>query len=238
MMITDMQQEEDQLSETKANHLLALLCIVAAFASPMLVFSSDSNLMGLVSVMAFVPFVTCHIYKFVGLGWTYLAAGPFLAFIQWGHFSLLAGKAKAWLQASKALPHLVIAIVLLSFFQSKDATARFKPTILAFNIIVLALAGLCQVVHIYNTSMVKAILTLPQPQARDDGLFQKQSKVLTMINEKSRPLAHLLRFYLKDNHLHLLLPLAFFIGLFEAFMAKEFIMVSQNTTFFSCPMIC
>merc|ERR1712223_670192 len=179
--------------------------------------------------MAFVAFVTCHIYKFVGLGWTYFAAGPFLAFIQWGHFSLLAGKAKAWLQASKALPHLVIAIVLLSFFQSKDATARFKPTILAFNIIVLALAGLCQVVHIYNTSMVKAILTLPQPQARDDGLFQKQSKVLTMINEKSRPLAHLLRFYLKDNHLHLLLPLAFFIGLFEAFMAKEFIMVSTRT---------
>ena len=174
-----------------------------------------------------MAFVACHIYKFVGLGWNYLAAGPFLAFIQWSHFSLLAGRAKAWLQASKALPHLVIAIVLLSFFQSKDATARFKPTILAFNIIVLALAGLCQVVHIYNT---------PAQSHKAEKQSKAASCVLTMTNEKRRPMVHLLWFYLRDNHLHLLLPLAFFIGLFEAFMAKEFIMVSQNTTSFSCPL--
>ena len=125
---------------------------MAAFASPFLAFGGASNeskfynTLGLLSVMMFLAFVSCHIYKFVGLGWTYLAAGPFLAFIQWGHFSLLAGRAKAWLQASKALPHLVISLVLMSFFQSKDeGPARFKTTIFAFNIIVLALAGLCQV---------------------------------------------------------------------------------------------
>jgi len=229
MMIADMEAEEkaaDRMSETKANHLLALICIMAAFASPLLALRfSDSNLMGLVSVTVFVAFVTCHIYKFVGLGWIYLAAGPFLAFIQWSHFSLLPGRAKAWLQASKALPHLVISLVLLSFFQSKDAQgSRLKTTILAFNIIVLALAGLCQLVHLYNTP----------PEAQSQSA-QKQSKVLTMTNEKRsccsapRPLQHLLWFYLKDNHLHLLLPMAFFIGLFEAFMAKEFIMVSTRT---------
>ena len=144
------------MSETKEKHLLALICIMAAFASPLLAFggaSNDSNyynMLGLLSVMAFVTFITCHIYKFVGLGWTYLAAGPFLAFIQWGHFSLLRGRAKAWLQASKALPHLIISLVLLSFFQSRDEAlaSRFKTTIFAFNIIVLALAGLCQVRYV------------------------------------------------------------------------------------------
>ena len=39
MMIADMEAEEkaaDRMSETKANHLLALICIMAAFASPLL----------------------------------------------------------------------------------------------------------------------------------------------------------------------------------------------------------
>jgi nitrate reductase gamma subunit len=41
MMIADMEAEEkaaDRMSETKANHLLALICIMAAFASPLLAF--------------------------------------------------------------------------------------------------------------------------------------------------------------------------------------------------------
>ena len=146
--------------------------------------------MGLVSVTVFVAFVTCHIYKFVGLGWIYLAAGPFLAFIQWSHFSLLAGRAKAWLQASKALPHLVISLVLLSFFQSKDAQgSRLKTTILAFNIIVLALAGLCQLVHLYNTP----------PEAQSQSV-QKQSKVAftNYVNKILPIIDHLLLTFVKE----------------------------------------
>ena len=88
---------------------------------------------------------------------------------------------------------------------------------------------LCQVVHIYNT---------PAQSHKAEKQSKAASCVLTMTNEKRRPMVHLLWFYLRDNHLHLLLPLAFFIGLFEAFMAKEFIMVSQNTTFFYCTMKC
>ena len=82
---------------------------------------------------------------------------------------------------------------------------------------------LCQVVHIYNT---------PAQSHKAEKQSKAASCVLTMTNEKRRPMVHLLWFYLRDNHLHLLLPLAFFIGLFEAFMAKEFIMVSQNTALF------
>ena len=76
---------------------------------------------------------------------------------------------------------------------------------------------LCQVVHIYNT---------PAQSHKAEKQSKAASCVLTMTNEKRRPMVHLLWFYLRDNHLHLLLPLAFFIGLFEAFMAKDFIMVS------------
>ncbi len=123
-----------------------------------------------------------------------------------------------WLQASKGLPHLVIALALLAFFQSKDG---FK-TVLSFNIIALALAALCQLVHVFSSS-----------NKGHDGLqcshvlVEEQSKGLTMTNDgaKKKSLAHLLSFYLKDNQLHLLLPMALFAGLLEAFMAKQFIAV-------------
>ncbi len=85
MMISDM-----AVSESKTNHLMALICVMAALASPLLALGvSGTALMGV--ILAFVVFVACHIFQFVGLGWNYFAAGPLLAFIQWGHFSLLAG---------------------------------------------------------------------------------------------------------------------------------------------------
>lgn len=198
MMLSDM-----EVSETKAHHLMALICVMAAFTSPFLAFGS-LNCAVAVSLLAFVAFVACHIFKFVGLGWTYFAAGPFLAFVQWGHFSLLAGKAKVWLEASKAAPHMIIALVVLAFFQSKDG---FKNALLAFNIIVLALAGLCHMVHMASS------------------ISKDQSK---HSSGKEVKRTRLFWFYLRDNQLHLLLPMVFFTGLFEAFMSKEFIMVSTK----------
>ena len=55
----------------------------------------------------------------------------------------------------------------------------------------------------------------------------KKSKGEVMMLSKSkwrRP--YFLTFYVKDNQLHLMLPLVFFLGLFEAFMSKTFLMVS------------
>ena len=55
----------------------------------------------------------------------------------------------------------------------------------------------------------------------------KKSKGQVMMLSKSkwrRP--YFLTFYVKDNQLHLMLPLVFFLGLFEAFMSKTFLMVS------------
>lgn len=193
MMISHM-----EVSETKANHLMALICVMAAFSSPMLAFGKSASLY--LSLVLFMAFVTCHICQFVGLGWNYFAAGPFLAFIQWGHLSLLPGKAKTWLVASRGLPHLVTAILLLAFFQSKEA-------LLSFNLIILALAGLCQLV--FNMNSQKATSIQPKSQSKH-----------------VKKLANFIYFYLKDNHLCLILPMVFFTGLYEGFMAKHFIMVS------------
>ena len=55
----------------------------------------------------------------------------------------------------------------------------------------------------------------------------KKSKGQVMMLSKSkwrRP--YFLTFYVKDNQLHLMLPLVFFLGLFEAFMSKTFLTVS------------
>ena len=192
--------DNSEVSETRANHLMALLCILATLASPALAFANMFKMLG-ISLLVFIAFVVCHIF-----GWTllaYLALGPFLAFIQWGQFGLLAFKAKrvtTWLLAAKALPHLIVALVLFAFCK----TANGFTSILTLNLIFLALAGLCQAVH-YGTTLEKGQST-------------------KMTNERWRKKS-LLAFYLKDNQLHMLLPMAFFVGLFEAFMAKEFITV-------------
>merc|ERR1719412_3263409 len=53
--------QEMGVSETKVNHLMALICITAALASPCVAFSSLSLLVG-ISVMAFSAFVTLQIF--------------------------------------------------------------------------------------------------------------------------------------------------------------------------------
>ena len=196
MMITNA-----DVTETRSHHLMALLCIMATLASPALAFANIFKMLSF-SLLVLIAFVICHI-----LGWTllsYLALGPFLASLQWGQFSLLAFRSLAWLQAAKALPHLLVALVLFAFCK----TANGFTSILTLNLIFLVLAGLCQCVHFGIAT------TAPKPE-------EKQSKKMTNERKKS-----LLAFYLKDNQLHMLLPMAFFVGLFEAFMAKEFITVS------------
>ena len=55
------------------------------------------------------------------------------------------------------------------------------------------------------------------------------SAAAVMMFKSKRP--YFLTFYVKDNRLHLLLPMAFFLGLFEAFMSKNFLMVSISIFF-------
>ena len=197
--------EGSKVSETRANHLMALLCLLATLASPALAFANMFKMLS-ISLLVFIAFIVCHIF-----GWTllaYLALGPFLAFVQWGQFGLLAFKASkaGWLLAAKALPHLIVALVLFAFCK----TANGFTSILTLNLIFLALAGLCQAVH--------------------DCTTLERDQSTKMINERWRKKS-LLAFYLKDNQLHMLLPMAFFLGLFEAFMAKEFITVRVLSSF-------
>ena len=53
--------QEMEVSETKVNHGMALICISAALASPCVAFSNLSILLG-ISVMAFSAFVTLQIF--------------------------------------------------------------------------------------------------------------------------------------------------------------------------------
>ena len=55
------------------------------------------------------------------------------------------------------------------------------------------------------------------------------SAAAVMMFKSKRP--YFLTFYVKDNRLHLLLPMVFFLGLFEAFMSKNFLMVSISIFF-------
>ena len=200
-----------EVVEARSHHLMALLCIMATLASPALAFANIFKMLSL-SLLVLIAFVICHIFRWTLL--SYLALGPFLAFLQWGQFSLLAFRSLAWLQAAKALPHLLVALVLFAFCK----TANGFTSILTLNLIFLALAGLCQCVHF-------GIAKAPEPE-------EKQSKKMTNERRKS-----LWSFYLKDNQLHMLLPMAFFVGLFEAFMAKEFITVSPLFTWPGCTIL-
>ena len=53
--------EEMGVSETKVNHVMALICITAALASPCVAFSNLSLLLG-ISVMVFSAFITLQIF--------------------------------------------------------------------------------------------------------------------------------------------------------------------------------
>ena len=65
MMIADMEAEEkaaNRMSETKANHLLALICIMAAFASPLLAlrlknFSATAIYTNYINILAKIIFL-------------------------------------------------------------------------------------------------------------------------------------------------------------------------------------
>ena len=138
-------------TETHGERLLALICVMAAFGSPLLAFGS-SLISSVASLMVFLAFVSCHILDF-GLAWAYLLTGPFLAFIQWSQFGdLKAAKADVWLQAFKGLPNLVIAVLLWGLFQSQESASRdkVKNTVLAFNVLGMVLAGLCQILQHYS----------------------------------------------------------------------------------------
>lgn len=192
------------VSEAKVNHLLALICVLAALASPALAFMNRALMMA-ISIPIFVAFLTLNHFNMAPLAMTYAAFGPFLAFIQWGPLLLCKKATLAWHQAASGWPHLIVALVL----QSK---AKAEPLCLAVNVLSLALAGLCQIVYMCCNTEEKAEVK---------NLESKRPKVVAP-----------LRLYLKDNRVHMLLPLAFFIGLFEAFMARHFILVSSESHLF------
>ena len=69
----------------------------------------------------------------------------------------------------------------------------------------------------------------PTTTPKAERLKGPTSAAAVMMFKSKRP--YFLTFYVKDNRLHLLLPMVFFLGLFEAFMSKNFLMVSISIFF-------
>ena len=77
----------------------------------------------------------------------YLAAGPFLAFMHWGQFCLLA-KTKLWLMAFKGWSYVVVGVVLkLTLIQTNK---KNFTTMMSICLLSLALGGLCQIVYFFR----------------------------------------------------------------------------------------
>ena len=79
----------------------------------------------------------------------YLAAGPFLAFMHWGQFCLLA-KPKLWLMTFKGWSYVVVGMVLkLTLIQTTNTKNHFT-TMMSICLLSLALGGLCQIVYCFR----------------------------------------------------------------------------------------
>ena len=80
----------------------------------------------------------------------YLASGPFLAFVYWGYFCLLAkSTTKFWLMAFKGWSYVLVGVVLkLTLLQSKNGAAF--TTMMSACLLSLVLGGLCQLVHFFR----------------------------------------------------------------------------------------
>ena len=80
----------------------------------------------------------------------YLASGPFLAFVYWGYFCLLAkSTTKFWLMAFKGWSYVLVGVVLkLTLLQSKNGAAF--TTMMSVCLLSLVLGGLCQLVHFFR----------------------------------------------------------------------------------------
>jgi hypothetical protein len=163
----------------------------------------------------------------------YFATGPFLACLQLGHLCQLPKPSVvSWLKVAKALPLVIVSILLrLLTLQSKATTEKGQPlpssessakqfttTLLTVMIITLVLAGLAQVVQHFTAK------DFPPTESVDD--VNKKSDNIGDDDRQKGIVGPLVNVLNKDLLLFVH-PMAFFTGLFEAFMTRYFLMVSS-----------
>ena len=271
-------------TQTKANLHLALLYLAAALAGPIIAPNYDhvkrrlyASTSGCLAILVFMALSMVLAIFEIAMPFLYLALGPWLAMLQFGHFSFLSPNKKtrsseeqeivkcnatssaainisleSGLRAAKGWPPLFLGLLLNLILRYDDEkasalkTPEAKPimdrsasvpenllspakfsTLLCLIIIALVVSLLATIVVLVNVRDAEAVEAVNPSIKR--GHQRSQPEVDKKRNRKCcYIITKLLRLYGKDTRLHMILPLAFFSGLFEAYMARDFLVVSVN----------
>lgn len=231
------------LMSQQPNLLLSAMYTTAAFTSAFVGFKGKTRHLSLgLCIAGLLVFVAVHFKTpSQAVPYSYLAMGPIVAVLHVGYLSLSSDNVTKWMNAAKTWPPIVLAMVLLLTLKATEEyvpslvigerTANLSTfstvkrelthcgwnTLLGVLVIALVMAILAQVV------LVTILANKPKLSIRNGGDVTSTS----CTGNKADSMGPL-KLYLKDKYLHLLLPLAFFCGLHEAFMIRHFL---QGPTF-------